>query len=131
MAAPIHRNHIHHIRESDQTSKESVMRTEHVFTTCDECLAVDASELRFAINGRNFAIDLCVTHRAIFDTLIQPYVTNGHPVRFNNHAIRKDAPKGKVQTETPIVTKPKRARKSRAKAVEAPTIQVSEEITNG
>lgn len=107
------------------------MKTVTQFITCDECLAIEASELRFAINGRNFAIDLCSTHRAIFDTLIQPYVTKGHPVRFNNHVVRKDAPKGKVQTETPIATKPKRARKSRAKAVEAPTIQVSEEITNG
>jgi hypothetical protein len=107
------------------------MKTEQTFVTCDECMAIDASELRFAVNGRNFAIDLCATHRAIFDTLIQTYVTAGHPVRFNNHAIRKDAPKGKVQAETPITTKPKRARKSRAKAVEAPTIQTSEEMTNG
>ena len=93
------------------------MRTEQVFTTCDECHAIDATELRFAVNGRNYAIDLCETHRAIFDTLIQTYITNGHPVRFNNHVIRKDGKQavtsGKAETET---VRPKRARKSRAKA---------------
>lgn len=110
------------------------MKTEQIFITCDECLAVDATELRFAVNGRNFAIDLCGTHRAVFDTLIQTYITNGHPVRFNNHSIRRDGkqrvPADKSVSETAVTdngeqtVKPKRARKSRAKAVEAPTVQV-------
>ena len=69
------------------------MKTEQTFITCDECNVPDATELRFAINGRNFTIDLCGMHRAVFDTLIQPYVTNGHPVRFNNHVVRKDVPR--------------------------------------
>ena len=96
------------------------MKSEQVFVTCDECTAIGATELRFAINGRNFAIDLCEMHRAVFDTLIQPYITNGHPVRFNGHSVRKDAPKTKAQTSGPNETngeqsvKPKRVRKSRA-----------------
>jgi len=102
------------------------MRTEQVFITCDECNAIDASELRFAVNNRPYAVDLCETHRAIFDTLIQTYITAGHPVRFNHHVVRKDAPKPIVDTANP-----KKVRKSRAKVkpsmqVETPTIETEE-----
>jgi hypothetical protein len=110
------------------------MKTEQVFITCDECNAIDATELRFAINGRNYAIDLCGTHRAIFDTLIQPYITNGHAVRFNNHAIRRDGKRNAetVQSDNGEQTvKPKRARKPRAKkAAESTAIDEANRTVN-
>jgi len=108
------------------------MKTEQIFVTCDECQTVidDPRELRFGLAGKQFAVDLCEHHRAIFDTLISQYIRIAQPVRLNHYAIRKDAPKSKVQTETPVKAKPKRARKSRAKAVEAPTVQVPEAMTN-
>lgn len=107
------------------------MRTEQVFITCDECLAIDATELRFAINGRNFAIDLCTVHRAVFDTLIQPYVTNGHPVRFNNHVVRKDG-KQRASAEKPVLetADPKKVRKSRAKVKPEMSIDQANQIVS-
>jgi len=104
------------------------MRTETTYITCDECAAINASELRFHVNGRPYAIDLCDMHRAVFDTLIQPYISNGHAVRMNNHVVRKDAAKPVLATANP-----KRVRKSRAKGITDKQIktEITETETDG
>lgn len=94
------------------------MKTVTEYVTCDECHATGADELRFAVLGKDYAIDLCVTHRAVFDTLIQPYISNGHAVRFNHHVVRRDRPKA---TKTPVekaTDNRKRQRARRAKATD-------------
>lgn len=68
-------------------------KTETIVMTCDDCGAVDeVHDVRYAISGINYAIDLCGSCRGIFAALMARYIEHSTRVKFNHHVIRRDEP---------------------------------------
>lgn len=60
--------------------------------TCDLCQNLEAEELRFCIMGKDYALDLCSSCRAIYDNLMADYVAHSRRITFKHGGIRRDGP---------------------------------------
>ena len=98
------------------------MKTETVYITCDVCNANEADELRFGYMGRDYAVDLCSTCRAIFDNLIEEYVNSGRKVTYRNHVVRKDSPQriSTVNGDKPVNSAPRKRGRPKMKNANHP-----------
>jgi hypothetical protein len=100
------------------------MKSETIIITCDECQAVDADEYRYAVMGREYALDLCSACRAIVDNLMAPYIQHSRNVTYRNHAVRRDGKKRTpaappVFTAVPVDSVPQKPRRGRPRKVQA------------
>lgn len=84
------------------------MKTETVVTTCDMCGKVDAEELRYAIMGREYALDLCSEDREHFDTYMAVYLLKSRKVTYRNHTVRKDRARPVIVAQDRPADEPKR-----------------------
>lgn len=112
MATRIHRIGIRKLSTVYNEKEVRIVKSETIYVTCDMCGAIEASELRFSTHGGNYAMDLCETDKALYESLIRPFVDKAHKVRPAPMSIRKDQPpKSKDQP-------PKAKRIHRRKAVD-------------
>lgn len=76
---------------SQQTKgNEESMKTETVICTCDMCGNPDAEEMRYSVQGRDFALDLCAECTEHFGTYMAAYIMKSRKVTYRNHTLRRD-----------------------------------------